>query len=227
MNGIVPQQNRTPRTGDQALLQQARSELPTAPPAGQKLTAEQQVVMDRVQRKADIIRDLAFPAAMATAIPVSKEIGTAAFKVYRDGLLKQAGSPTDPIEVMLIEQLALAHHRTAQLHAQAEQAKSVEESKVFTMAAVRLTGELRRLALALSQYRQPAPRRQFTLIKQQNLSRTGQQIAYLDQANESQAQVPFDGGGGKLGSTEALQISSSPEPNGIDPPQAQPFTSAE
>jgi hypothetical protein len=227
MNGLIPQQDRVPKNGDLALAQQVRPELAAASPTERKLTAEQQVVMDRVQHKANVIRDLAFPAAMAGAIPVAKDVGTAAFKVYRDGLVKEAGSPTDPVEIMLIEQLALAHHRVAQLHVQAEQAKSVEEAKVFTMAAVRLTGELRRLALALSQYRQPLPKRQFTLIKQQNLSRAGQQIAYLDRENESRAQVPFDGGGGKLGSTETRKVSSSPDPNGSVSQEQQRLTATE
>ena len=224
MNELIPQDDHFSASGNRALVQPAEPESPAAALA-RNLTPEQQVVMDRVQSKADIIRDIAFPAAMAAALPIAKDIGTAAFKLYRDGLLKQAGSPTDPIEVMLIEQLALAHHRIGQLHVEAEQAKSVEESKVFTMAAARLTGEFRRLALALSQYRQPLPRRQFTLIKQQNLSRAGQQIAYVDRRNESEAQIPFDDGSGKLANTEALKIGNSPGPNSDVSPEQQRLTS--
>jgi hypothetical protein len=227
MNGLVPEQSRAPRSGNQALGQQVKPESAATSPTPRQLTAEQQAVMDRVQHKANIIRDVAFPAAMAGAIPVAKDVGTAAFKVYRDGLLREAGSPTDPVEVMLIEQLALAHHRIAQLHVQAEQAKGVEESKVYTMAAVRLTGELRRLALTLSQYRQPVPKRQFTLIKQQHLSRAGQQIAYLDRGNESQSQIPCDGGGGKLGSTAARKIGSSPARYDSVSPEQQRLTATE
>ena len=42
-----------------------------------------------------------------------------AYKKFRDRLLADCGSPTDPIEVMLIEQLALAHLNTGRLHHQA------------------------------------------------------------------------------------------------------------
>ncbi len=118
MNGLVPQENRALDSGDQVLVQQAGPESAATPATQRKLTAEQEAVMERVQRKTDTIRDLAFAAAMAAAIPMAKDIGVAAFKVYRDGLLKEAGSPTDPVEIMLVEQLALAHHRVAQLHAQ-------------------------------------------------------------------------------------------------------------
>jgi hypothetical protein len=224
MNGLVPLNNRLSGNGDRALAQQPTPVAP-APQAARKLTPEQQAVMDRVQSKADTIRDMAFPAAMAAAIPVANDVGTAAFKVYRDGLMKEAGSPTDPVEIMLVEQLILAHHRVAQLHAQAEKCKIVEEAKVYMMAAVRLTGELRRLALALSQYRQPIPRRQFTLIRQQNVSRAGQQIAYLDRRNEPQPQVPFNDGGGKLGSVKAPPIGRNPEANGSVSPEQQRLTS--
>jgi hypothetical protein len=179
---------------------------PAPVPSAKSLTPEQQAVMERVQHKADVIRDVAFPAAMAAAVPVAKDIGTAAFKLYRDELIEQAGSPSDPIEIMLIEQLTLAHHRVAQLHVQAEQAKMVEESKIFTMAAVRLTGELRRLALALSQYRQPMSRRQFTLIKQQNVARGRQQVAYIDRDTSFSPKVPYSDRGAELESNSLPQI---------------------
>ena len=130
--------------------------------------------MARVQHKANIIRTFAFPAAMATAIPMGQNIGAAAFKVYQDRLLQDAGSPTDPVETMLLEQLSLAHLRVAQLHAQAEHTKSIEEAKVYTTAATRLTGEVRRLALAIKQYREPSGRKQFTVVRQQNDSTGGQ-----------------------------------------------------
>lgn len=216
MNGLIANNNRFSGNGDQALTQPAQP-APTPAPAAQKLTDRQQEVMDGIQHKANIIRDVAFPAAMAAAIPVSHEVGPASFKVYLDGLRKDAGNPTDPVEIMLVEQLALAHHRVAQLHVQAEQSKTIDEAKVFTVAAARLTGELRRLALALNQYRQPVPKRSFTLIKQQNLSRAGQQVAYLDRANENQAQVPFDDRAAKLTNTEALRIGVEPATQNTKP----------
>ena len=135
--------------------------------------------------KAGIIRNLAFPAAMAASVPVSKEIGAAAFKVFRDGLLRDAGNPSDPVEIMLLEQLTLAHLRVGQLHAQVEITKNIEAVKVYSTAAVRLTGEVRRLALALKQYREPSARKQFTVVRQQNVSAAGQQIAYVAQSNSS------------------------------------------
>jgi hypothetical protein len=95
---------------------------------------------------------------------------------------------------MLLEQLALAHQRVAKLHVQAEEAKSADTAKVYVTAAIRLTGELRRLALALRQYRDPLPKRSFTVIKQQNLAAGRQQVAYVAQG-DSPGKIPFDADG--------------------------------
>lgn len=74
-------------------------------------------------------------------------------QVYLRQLLEDAGSPVDPIERMLIEQLALAHHNIGRLHMRAAAAREPEEHKVLNAAAARLMGEFRRSALALKFYR--------------------------------------------------------------------------
>ena len=221
MNGLIPQKNGDSPHGDQFPAPRAEPE-PPATPSSRKLTPEQQVVMDRVQRKADIIKEVAFSAAMATAIPIGKEIGAAGFKVYLDGFVKDAGSPSDPVELVLIGQIVLAHHRVAQLHAQAEHAKSIDEAKVFTTAAVRLTGELRRLALALKQYREPASKKSFAVVKQQTLVAGNQQIAYLDQQCTSSSQIPLN-----APATEQRSKRISHAPQALSEPQTSSCRPAE
>ena len=58
---------------------------------------------------------------------------------------------------MLLEQLALAHFRIAQLHVCAGTAKSIEGAKVYNSVTARLWGEFRRTALALRAYRAHVP----------------------------------------------------------------------
>lgn len=198
MNEIVPRNKDVGDGHQQGLVPQAKQQSPIVS-SEQNLTPEEQARKARVQHKANMIRTLAFSAAMATAVPVAKEIGSAAFKVYQDDLLREAGSPTDPVERMLLEQLTLAHHRVAQLHAQAEQVTSIEAAKVYMTAATRLTGEVRRLALALKQYREPSGKKQFMVVRQQNVSTGGQQVAYLDQTRAPKGQIPFDNVGNELG----------------------------
>src|SRR4051794_20582963 len=62
---------------------------------------------------------------------IFRQADALAFKKYRDKLLSDCGDPTDPIEVMMIEQLALAHLNTGRLHYRAATATSTEEARVF------------------------------------------------------------------------------------------------
>jgi hypothetical protein len=78
------------------------------------------------------------------------------FEVYLAGYLRDAGDPGDPVERMLLEQLAWAHHVLGRLHVQAASRDNIEEVTALHAAAARLMGEFRRSALALKSYRQPA-----------------------------------------------------------------------
>ena len=64
-------------------------------------------------------------------------------------MLEAAGQPTDPLEIMLIEQLLMAHHRLGMLHTKAATAATVEAGSLYNSAAVRLMAEFRKTSLAL------------------------------------------------------------------------------
>jgi hypothetical protein len=83
---------------------------------------------------------------------VFKDVDTVAYKLYRDRLLADCGAPSDPIEVILIEQISMAHLITGYLHTKGLNS-SAECASAYLGAAARLTGELRRSALALQTYR--------------------------------------------------------------------------
>ena len=89
----------------------------------------------------------------AVSSSLSDGISTVAFKVYRDRLLQDAGNPTDPIEVMLIEQLALAHFNIGRLQIKSCGADSPQLQVAYSDAATRLLGEFRRCTLALEDLR--------------------------------------------------------------------------
>lgn len=76
-----------------------------------------------------------------------------AYKAFRDRLIADCGSPSDPIEVMVIEQLALAHLNMGFLQCRAANAPTLEAVGVYGSAAARLMAEFRRSALALQAYR--------------------------------------------------------------------------
>jgi hypothetical protein len=82
-----------------------------------------------------------------------QRVDAAAFKIYRDQLLLDAGNPSDSVEVMLVEQLALAHFNVGRLHFRSATADGLEAARAYGSLAVALTGEFRRTALALRAYR--------------------------------------------------------------------------
>ncbi|MDG3005905.1 hypothetical protein [Paludisphaera mucosa] len=92
----------------------------------------------------------------ASMASVLRQADLTAFKKFRDKLLADCGGPTDPVEVMLVEQLALAHLNVGRLHFKSATVEGLEAAKVYGGLAVLLMGEFRRTALALQAYRAPA-----------------------------------------------------------------------
>ncbi|MGA2259309.1 MAG: hypothetical protein ABSG53_31940 [Thermoguttaceae bacterium] len=108
-----------------------------------------------IAQQAVNLKDVAGASQMYIAVSssIAPDISTAAFKIYRQKLLEQAGSPTDPIEVMLVEQIALAHFHIGRLHLRSCSTADGLLSVAFADAATRLSAEFRRSALALEDYR--------------------------------------------------------------------------
>jgi hypothetical protein len=98
----------------------------------------------------DSIMAMCLKAALQRAMP---QVDLLAFRLYRDKLLVDCGDPSDPIEIILVEQVAMAHLITGHLQAKGAHASSIEEVGVYLAAAARLAGELRRTALALQVFR--------------------------------------------------------------------------
>jgi hypothetical protein len=99
------------------------------------------------------------PVCLAAVLGMEGQVGAAGYRAYLDRVRKDAGGPTDPVEVMMLEQLAFAHLRAAGL--QVEAAKAVgPEAVALGNAAARLLDEFRKTALALRAYRDAgSPRR--------------------------------------------------------------------
>ena len=60
-----------------------------------------------------------------------KMLPAEAFIAYLEKFLEEAGGPTDPIERLLLEQLAFAHHNTGLLYIDAAAATAIEEARVL------------------------------------------------------------------------------------------------
>ena len=159
-----------------------------------------------LQREARIVREFAVSSALHQVLNLGQYTSPPGTKVYLDETIRDCGQPSDPIEAMLVQQCAIAHHQIANLQAKVAKAKSLAETKVYNGAACQLLGELRRLTLALKKYREPTAPRHLTVVRQQNVAQN-QQVAYLDgQAGSTQpaAQTAQNPLYSKLGSNKVL-----------------------
>jgi hypothetical protein len=87
-----------------------------------------------------------------------KDVDLASFRHFRDRMLEDYGGPSDPITVLLIEQIVMAHMNIGLLYFKASTAGSTECTTSYLAASARLLGELRRTALALPIYIEAAQR---------------------------------------------------------------------
>src|SRR5262245_11043553 len=78
------------------------------PPPG--LDPARHAAAQRAAREAEILDRAVVPALMATALQLD-HVESTGYRVYLDRLRAAAGNPNDPIECMLLEQLAMAHFR--------------------------------------------------------------------------------------------------------------------
>jgi hypothetical protein len=127
-------------------------------------TTAHEIDRDRISdHYAAQLRETACAAFLYSSMAgVFQQVDTNAFKTFRDRLLADAGNPSDPIEVMIVEQVALAHMNVGRLQFKSATSDSLEASKVYGDLATRLMGEFRRSCLALQAYRLSARQLSFT-----------------------------------------------------------------
>jgi hypothetical protein len=91
---------------------------------------------------------------------LGRGVSVAGSQLYLGDLMRESGSPADPVEQMLLEQLVLAYHTVGQLHLRAGASQTAEAVEAYATAAARVMAEFRRTALALKAYRESPPRRE-------------------------------------------------------------------
>jgi len=78
---------------------------------------------------------------------------TPVYRAYLEQLMAEMGDPSDRVERMMIEQLAMTHFRLGDLAGHAAHAKGNELIKIANAATARFLGEFRKTVLALQAYR--------------------------------------------------------------------------
>lgn len=105
------------------------------------------------ERQALAVKSAVAPAALATALGMENQIGVTGCRVFLDDLIRESGCPSDPVEILLLEQIAMCHLLSMRLQSQASQAQGTEAIELYLAGAARLSAEFRKTALALKEYR--------------------------------------------------------------------------
>jgi len=171
---------------------------------------------------ANAVRQLAAPIVLeATCGSPWKETLKSSFIGQHDLMLRDSGRPTDPVEVMLLEQILVAFHHSLELQRRMMTVDSLDGVKIYGNAVSSLLGEFRRLTGALQNYRSPRRKKQFVVVKQQNLASGNQQIALVDgtQTAPSSLKLPKNDSSTELNGSQPLAISHQPAKTLLPEPQ--------
>ncbi len=132
-------QNQTDEVGD-PIQEYMRQDAEQYPPPATPL------------RQAQVIAQQLFPMLMSAAVDLPGLEPEGVFR-YLEWLVRETGSPRDPLLQMLLCQCALAHFRIVAIHAKAARCDDNDAFEAYSNAAIRLTAELRRLMLTVAEYR--------------------------------------------------------------------------
>jgi hypothetical protein len=133
-------------------IKQTNFEKPTSNPSG--ATPEQPIHPSMtVDLQAAVVKRSITPTALAMVLDMKNMIGASGCRVFLDEMIQESGNPSDPVEIMLLEQLAMCHQYSIQMQALSKKAEGAEAIELYLSGAARLSGEFRKTALALKEYR--------------------------------------------------------------------------
>lgn len=142
---------------------------------------------DEIDRKArarvqQVLTQMPWYHAFSRAIaPLIAHVDTECLDAYLADLLERAGCNGDPIHDAMVRQVLVAEQRLHVLHAQAADAKTDAAAAIYGKLAAQLMGEVRRMALAIRDYRSPANRSTTVVhrVEQWNQAEGDQQVSYV------------------------------------------------
>lgn len=149
---------------------------------------------EKLEREVRILEELVVSNYLASGVgePLKSMAGPAAWKILSERFLERCGRPSDPVEVILLEQLLLAHHSAGMLHVTANRAKTADQAGHYFAATARLVAELRRLALALKSYRERPTSTPATPAKRTRKARPADCAAHQDTDDIGAMKEVFD-----------------------------------
>lgn len=104
-------------------------------------------------RQSLAVRSAIAPAALATVMGRESQIEVTGYRGFLDEMVRESGNPSDPVEIMLLEQVAMCHLLSMRLQSKASQAEGTDAIELYMSGGARLSAEFRKTALALKEYR--------------------------------------------------------------------------
>ena len=128
------------------------AELPPVPSPPTEQDRERQRANQQAAHKAEAIMTGFVPMCLAMVLSGREASFTAHdCLAYLERKMDEYGNPASPTCRILIEQLVMAHHQAARLHARAAAATTEEATKILCAAAARLHAECRRTAVVIDE----------------------------------------------------------------------------
>ncbi|MEX2216524.1 MAG: hypothetical protein WD768_20595 [Phycisphaeraceae bacterium] len=140
-------------------------------------------------RRVATMRKAVIPSIVAGAVKLEKHVSPTTIGAYMEDFAHRAGGIDDPIEEVIVRQIAQADLIIGQLLEQTTRAVNALAAQAYGSTACRLISEVRRLALALKKYRNSDEPRKTTIIHQvthvgqQNIA-AKQDVAYSREGND-------------------------------------------
>jgi hypothetical protein len=113
-----------------------------------------------LNRQASVIQNICFASQALAALSLDDTATVSAMRLVLAQFREEAGSPSDPVEKLLLDQLVVAHLKVAELYAQAAETPTLEFKQLYAGAAARLLGAICQLVTTLTTYRTGTQRTQ-------------------------------------------------------------------
>jgi hypothetical protein len=112
-----------------------------------------------LNRQASVLQNLFFPSQVLASLAGGDKASATALRLFLARFQQEAGSPQDPVEQLLLDQLVAAHLKVGELYALAATAAKLEFKQLYANGAVRLLGAVCQLVSTLATYRSSAGKR--------------------------------------------------------------------
>jgi hypothetical protein len=106
-----------------------------------------------LNHQAAVVENVYYPSMTLASLGLDENTSIIGMRLVLARFKEAAGNPSDPVERLLLDQLATAHFKIPALFARSEEATSIDFKALYLSAATKLLSTLGQLVTVLSTYR--------------------------------------------------------------------------